>query len=63
MLRKETERAGCVLCKGSYVVGLVLRQKDEVGQHNMLRKKRNYKQYTKGRYHLKNTRFITHLHK
>lgn len=63
MLRKETEMAGCVLCKGSDVVGLVLGQKDEIRQHNMLQKKLNYKQYTTGRYHLKNTRFITNLHK
>jgi len=45
--------AGCVLCKGSYVVGLVLRQKDEIGQNYMLKKKLNYKQYTTGRCHLK----------
>jgi hypothetical protein len=39
VLRKETEMVGCVLCKGSEVLGFVLRQKDEVGQHNVLQKK------------------------
>jgi hypothetical protein len=36
VLRKETEMAVCVLYKGSDVAAFVLRQKDEVGQHNKL---------------------------
>ena len=65
VLLQETEMAGCTLCKGRDVVGFVLRRKDYVSQHDMLKEKKK-KIINKTQEDVviqKNTSFNTHLHK